>query len=75
MVRSWLAIIQDDPLKSILGAILAAFDMVFMKRRPQDLLNLATFSDQAFGSFWLIMGMAFRPWHRLQPDTFAFCRG
>ena len=75
MVRSWLAIIRNNPLKYILGAILTAFDIVFMKRRPQDLLNLATFSDQAFGSFWLMMGMVFRLRDRLQSDPSTLCRG
>ena len=46
----------DASLKYISGAILAVFDIILKQRRPQDLLNLSKFSDQAFGRFWLLIG-------------------
>ncbi|KAI4105014.1 MAG: hypothetical protein LQ339_003631 [Xanthoria mediterranea] len=42
-------------LMALYGAILAAFDLLFKQRRPQDLLNLSKFADHAFGTFWLMV--------------------
>ncbi|KAL8689960.1 MAG: hypothetical protein Q9218_004492 [Villophora microphyllina] len=58
-LSSFIEGLDEQQLTHSPGTILTVFNVIFIKRRPQDLLSWSKYSDQVFSGFWLRMAPIF----------------